>query len=85
MGEGIKLFFSSLPSGSGFFNGKIFQLFPFLNRGNHIGAQQTHELKPGAGMPCGSGTIRSWRFQPDWKIFNRRRSGSTTTFERRMK
>ena len=28
------LFFSSLPSGSGFFNGKVFQFFPFLNRGN---------------------------------------------------
>jgi hypothetical protein len=28
------LFFSSLPSGSGLFNCKIFQLFPFLNRGN---------------------------------------------------
>jgi hypothetical protein len=30
----IELLFSSLPSGSGFFNGKIFQLFPFFNRGN---------------------------------------------------
>jgi hypothetical protein len=32
--ENRVLFFSPLPSGSGLFNRKIFQLFPVFNRGN---------------------------------------------------